>query len=192
MFKVQAENVNLYLSKPNYLEELLTQNGAVGDALRGAPFACISGRIDGPLTPPVPRVRGPGRCVQRETLTGIKDSLVTSKPLTFEHCIIWARLQFEEYFSNSIRQLLYNFPPDAVTESGVPFWSGTKRCPTPVVFDLSNVRRLYPGISHLADLRASSTYTHLSCVLWTRHTGTAPELCHRHRQPSRAQLWAHR
>ena len=37
VFKVQAENFNLYLSKPNYLEELLTQNGAVGDAVRGAP-----------------------------------------------------------------------------------------------------------------------------------------------------------
>jgi len=72
---------------------------------------------------------------------GIRSALVTNKPLTFEHCIIWARLQFEEYFNYSIRQLLYNFPPDAKTDSGMPFWSGTKRCPTPITFDMNNVRR---------------------------------------------------
>ena len=29
VFKVQAENVNLYLSKPTFLEETIKQNGAV-------------------------------------------------------------------------------------------------------------------------------------------------------------------
>lgn len=31
-----------------------------------------------------------------------------------DECVHWARLKFEEYFHNSIAQLLFNFPPDQV------------------------------------------------------------------------------
>jgi ubiquitin-activating enzyme E1 len=62
--------------------------------------------------------------------------LVTHKPISFDECIAWARHVFQELFHNSIVQLLYNFPVDQVTSSGVPFWSGHKRPPTPVVFDV--------------------------------------------------------
>ena len=61
--------------------------------------------------------------------------LVTARPLVFEECIVWARLEFEKRFTNDIQQLLYNFPKDSVTSSGQPFWSGPKRCPVPVIFD---------------------------------------------------------
>ncbi|KAJ8086217.1 E1 ubiquitin-activating protein [Marasmius tenuissimus] len=61
--------------------------------------------------------------------------LVTDKPLTFEECIVWARLQFEERFNNEIRQLLFSFPKDATTSSGQPFWSGPKRAPDPLTFN---------------------------------------------------------
>lgn len=60
---------------------------------------------------------------------------ITSKPKTFEDCIEVARLLFQDYFYNQIAQLLYNFPHDQVTSSGTPFWSGPKRCPTPIKFD---------------------------------------------------------
>ena len=63
---------------------------------------------------------------------------MTEKPLTFEACIVWARLKFEDLFSNTIKQLLYNFPKDSVTSQGVKFWSGPKRPPTPEVFDPKN------------------------------------------------------
>ena len=49
-----------------------------------------------------------------ETLEGIRSYLVTDKPLSFEECIVWARLKFEELFSSNIKQLLYNFPKDTV------------------------------------------------------------------------------
>lgn len=64
--------------------------------------------------------------------------LTRDKALTFDQCIAWARLRFEELFNNNIQQLLYNFPKDAVTSSGAPFWSGPKRAPEPLVFDAEN------------------------------------------------------
>lgn len=75
---------------------------------------------------------------QKTTLETLKDYLVDSRPLTFEECISWARLEFEKKFVNDIKQLLYNFPKDAVTSTGAPFWSGPKRAPTPAVFDINN------------------------------------------------------
>uniref|UniRef100_D8PKV1 Ubiquitin-activating enzyme E1 1 n=1 Tax=Schizophyllum commune (strain H4-8 / FGSC 9210) TaxID=578458 RepID=D8PKV1_SCHCM len=75
---------------------------------------------------------------QKEQVEQLLSYLVTNKPLTFEECIVWARLQFEEKFANEIKQLLYSLPKDAVTSSGQPFWSGPKRAPDPLVFDATN------------------------------------------------------
>jgi ubiquitin-activating enzyme E1 len=75
---------------------------------------------------------------EKATLETIRDFLVTDKPLSFEDCIIWARLQFEKQYNNAIQQLLYNFPKDSTSSSGAPFWSGPKRAPDPLVFDPSN------------------------------------------------------
>ncbi|OQS06967.1 ubiquitin activating enzyme, E1 family, partial [Thraustotheca clavata] len=69
-----------------------------------------------------------------ETIDRLVASLVTQKPSSFDDCISWARFQFEELFSNSLKQLLHNFPLDQVTTTGTPFWSGPKRAPTPVAF----------------------------------------------------------
>lgn len=43
----------------------------------------------------------------------------------------------QDQYSNQIRQLLYNFPPDQLTSSGQPFWSGPKRCPEPITFSVN-------------------------------------------------------
>lgn len=45
-----------------------------------------------------------------ERLNSIYLSLVSDKALTFDDCIKWSRLQFEELFCNNIKQLLCNFP----------------------------------------------------------------------------------
>eukprot|EP00047_Mylnosiga_fluctuans_P019582 m.84067 g.84067 ORF g.84067 m.84067 type:complete len:1019 (+) comp8186_c0_seq2:101-3157(+) len=76
-----------------------------------------------------------------EAVDAIRDSLVLHKPVYLADCIKWARLRFEDLFHNQIMQLLFNFPPDQMTGEGnqrVPFWSGHKRCPHPVVFDANN------------------------------------------------------
>jgi len=71
----------------------------------------------------------------KEQVEQLVSYLVTNKPLTFEECIIWARFQFEERYNNSIRQLLFSLPKDAVTSTGQPFWSGPKRAPEPLAFN---------------------------------------------------------
>jgi ubiquitin-activating enzyme E1 len=102
--------------------------------------------------------------VRLDTLQTIKKSLVDEKPTTFDHCIAYARLKFDEYFNNNIQQLLYNFPLDMITSSGAPFWSGPKRAPKPLTFDAedtqhiefvlscSNLRAFIYGIKGTRDL----------------------------------------
>ncbi|KIM83749.1 hypothetical protein PILCRDRAFT_412109 [Piloderma croceum F 1598] len=75
---------------------------------------------------------------QTEQVEQIVSYLVTNKPLSFEECIIWARLQFEEKYNNSIRQLLFSLPKDSLTNTGQPFWSGPKRAPDPLMFNSSD------------------------------------------------------
>ncbi|TDH70555.1 hypothetical protein CCR75_005484 [Bremia lactucae] len=73
-----------------------------------------------------------------ETLSRLKSSLLDDRPLSYNDCISWARFKFEELFSNQIKQLLYNFPLDQLSTLGTPFWSGPKRPPTPLIFDVKD------------------------------------------------------
>jgi ubiquitin-activating enzyme E1 len=96
-----------------------------------------------------------------ETLLKIRTTLVDERPVTFEDCVVWSRLKFEELFDNQIRQLLHNFPEDQVTSSGTKFWSGSKRCPIPLSFDVAAKCEDAEMCNHLdfvvaaANLRAS-------------------------------------
>jgi len=89
-----------------------------------------------------------------ETLETLQKA-ITKKPNSFEDCISFARFLFQDYFHNQIAQLLYNFPPDQVTSSGAPFWSGPKRCPTPIKFD-PNVDMHLDFVVAAANLYASN------------------------------------
>ena len=73
-----------------------------------------------------------------DTLRLVRRTLVEERPTSFEDCVTWARLTFEKLFNNQIRQLLHNFPPDQVTSSGTKFWSGSKRCPKVLQFDMDD------------------------------------------------------
>ncbi|KTA96506.1 Ubiquitin-activating enzyme E1 1 [Nakaseomyces glabratus] len=86
------------------------------------------------------------------TLESIAESL-NNKPNNFDDCIAWARLEFEKKFNHDIKQLLYNFPADAKTSTGEPFWSGSKRAPTPLVFDVNEPDHFH-FIVGAANLRA--------------------------------------
>ncbi|KAF9452196.1 ubiquitin activating enzyme [Macrolepiota fuliginosa MF-IS2] len=79
---------------------------------------------------------------QKEQTEQLVSFLVTNKPLTFEECIVWARLQFERDYNNDIRQLLFSLPKDAVTSTGAPFWSGPKRAPDPLTFNSNDPTHL--------------------------------------------------
>ncbi|XP_034028416.1 ubiquitin-like modifier-activating enzyme 1 [Thalassophryne amazonica] len=73
-----------------------------------------------------------------EVLEAVHKSLVTDRPHSWADCVAWARNHWQCQYSNNIRQLLHNFPPDQLTSSGAPFWSGPKRCPHPLEFSTSN------------------------------------------------------
>lgn len=73
-----------------------------------------------------------------EILSALKRAIVDIRPQSFEDCIKWSRELFQDYFYNTIAQMLYNFPADHKTTSGQPFWSGPKRCPRVVNFDPSD------------------------------------------------------
>lgn len=90
-----------------------------------------------------------------DTLERIHASLVTDKAIAFEDCVAWARLRFESMFASDMKQLLHNFPLDQVTASGQPFWSGTKRPPTPMAFDAEDPLHM-AFIVAAANLRAEN------------------------------------
>jgi len=73
-----------------------------------------------------------------ENLETVAQILVKERPSNYYDCVAWARLLWQKLFHNDIAQLLHNFPPDQVTSSGSPFWSGPKKCPKSLVFDTSD------------------------------------------------------
>ncbi|RXM32219.1 Ubiquitin-like modifier-activating enzyme 1 [Acipenser ruthenus] len=73
-----------------------------------------------------------------EVLEAVYKSLVTDCPQSWEDCVAWARNHWQCQYNNNIRQLLHNFPPEQLTSSGAPFWSGPKRCPHHLEFSTSN------------------------------------------------------
>ncbi|KAI9183343.1 E1 ubiquitin-activating protein [Blastocladiella emersonii ATCC 22665] len=117
LFRQPAENVNLYLSEPKFIEQTMRSNSA------------------------------------RDTLASVKEFLVDQRPRSFEECIQWARLKFEELYVNNIKQLLYNFPKDSVTSTGQMFWSGPKRAPEALAFDKTNPLHM-DFVVHAAHLHA--------------------------------------
>nr|XP_054586515.1 ubiquitin-like modifier-activating enzyme 1 [Nothobranchius furzeri] len=109
LYKQTPENVNLFLSDPKFVERTLTH----GD------------------TEALEILEGVWRSLQDMGAGG-------QHPKSWEDCVNWARCKWESLYSNDIHQLLHCFPPGEVTTNGLPFWSGTKRCPHPLTFDPDN------------------------------------------------------
>ncbi|XP_078104826.1 ubiquitin-like modifier-activating enzyme 1 [Sander vitreus] len=109
LFKQTPENVNLFLRDEGFVERTL----GLGDA------------------------------EALEILAGVWSSLKDmgsggQRPTSWEDCVSWARCKWETLYNNDIRQLLHCFPREEVTSAGLPFWSGSKRCPHPLTFDPNN------------------------------------------------------
>ncbi|KAK7385562.1 hypothetical protein VNO78_31285 [Psophocarpus tetragonolobus] len=94
-------------------------------------------------------MRNAGDAQARDNLERVLECLDKEKCETFEDCITWARLKFEDYFANRVKQLIYTFPEDAATSTGTPFWSAPKRFPQPLQFSSSD-------LGHLQFLMAAS------------------------------------
>ncbi|XP_020202542.1 ubiquitin-activating enzyme E1 1 isoform X2 [Cajanus cajan] len=87
-------------------------------------------------------MRNAGDAQARDNLERVLECLEREKCETFEDCITWARLKFEDYFANRVKQLIYTFPEDAATSTGAPFWSAPKRFPHPLQFSASDLGHL--------------------------------------------------
>ena len=53
--------------------------------------------------------------LQVQILTALRKSLVLDRPKDIDDCITWAKNLFQEYFYDTIAQLLHSFPPDHVS-----------------------------------------------------------------------------
>jgi hypothetical protein len=97
--------------------------------------------------------------MQPSQLVQIRTNL-ENRPLSFEQCIDWARLKFQEEYSNEIQQLLHSLPRDMVSlllpripslcrlissaghERGNTFLVGTQARTQPRIFQLRGCRLL--------------------------------------------------
>lgn len=57
-----------------------------------------------------------------EVLEALYKSIVTDCPQNWADCVAWARNHWQCQYSNNIRQLLHNFPPDQVQSEGATRW----------------------------------------------------------------------
>lgn len=53
----------------------------------------------------------------------------------YEFFVSLARKLFEHVHYNIIETLIHNYPKDAKTKEGLPFWQGTHKYPQSVTFD---------------------------------------------------------
>jgi len=63
-------------------------------------------------------------------------------PNNFDNCLELGFKMWHENFVNQIEQLLYKFPSDSTTSTGSPFWSGSKKCPHALKFDVENTMHI--------------------------------------------------
>lgn len=91
--------------------------------------------------------------IKLEVLNQIHDALGVSKPNNYEDCVVWTRKLFQDLFCNNIKQLLFNFPLDKVNSSGTLFWSGAKKAPSALEFDVNDPLHL-EFIHSVSNMRA--------------------------------------
>ena len=97
-------------------------------------------------------------------------NLVDERPKDFDDCIRWGKKVFVETFYNQIKQLLFNFPPNAMSEEGLPFWSGKRRQPTPIVFSKDNPMHV-AFVTDAAFIRATGFNLPIPSPLDVKHIG---------------------
>ncbi|KAF2306442.1 hypothetical protein GH714_018112 [Hevea brasiliensis] len=88
-------------------------------------------------------MKNAGDAQAKDNLERILECLDKERCTEFQDCITWARLKFEDYFVNRVKQLTFTFPEDATTSNGTPFWSAPKRFPLPLQFSTDDVSHLH-------------------------------------------------
>ncbi|CAL1378654.1 unnamed protein product [Linum trigynum] len=88
-------------------------------------------------------MKNAGDAQAKDNLERVLECLEKERCVEFQDCITWARLKFEDYFVNRVKQLTFTFPEDAVTSSGTPFWSAPKRFPRPLQLSTDDMSHLH-------------------------------------------------
>jgi ubiquitin-activating enzyme E1 len=73
-----------------------------------------------------------------EKLRNIKEFIALKNGASMLSCVQEARAIYEEFYDYDIQDLLSLLPADHKDSSGNPFWSGPKRCPGPIPFDVED------------------------------------------------------
>ena len=66
------------------------------------------------------------------------NSILKKIPNNFNDCIDWAYNLWHHEYRFQILKLLAEYPADLKTKEGCYFWSGIKKCPKPLSFDIDN------------------------------------------------------
>jgi ubiquitin-activating enzyme E1 len=64
--------------------------------------------------------------------------LIKHKPENTKDCVKFGIYNFIQNFNKDIHTLVHHFPSDHKTSEGASFWSGGKKCPKVIVFDIDN------------------------------------------------------
>uniref|UniRef100_A0A7N0VCN4 Ubiquitin-activating enzyme SCCH domain-containing protein n=1 Tax=Kalanchoe fedtschenkoi TaxID=63787 RepID=A0A7N0VCN4_KALFE len=83
-------------------------------------------------------MKNAGDAQARDMLERVIECLDKDKCEIFEDCVNWARLKFEDYFANRVKQLTCTFPEDATTSTDAPLWSPPIRFPRPLQFSVDD------------------------------------------------------
>lgn len=74
----------------------------------------------------------------RNMYDDVKKCLVKEMCTTFDDCVYNALLMWHKDYRDQILDILNSFPENHTTEEGVKYWSGTKKCPKVLNFDVSD------------------------------------------------------
>ncbi|KAM9859899.1 ubiquitin-like modifier-activating enzyme 1 [Aulostomus maculatus] len=144
IFKLNPDNVNSFLRDAKFVEQTLSSGVAEALEVLGGVWSSLSDMKDG-----------------------------GQRPSNWEDCVSWARCKWETLYNNDIRQLLHYFPSDKVTDFGLRFWSGSKRCPHQLTFDPNNKTHLEYVVA------AANLYGQIYGINGTRDCASIREILNR-------------
>ena len=96
--------------------------------------------------------------VPSDQITKMKDIIRYVKMLInkdFDECLKIGLEEYNQSYYNSINLILKNNPPNSLNKDGTKFWSGNKRCPSPLPFNIDN-KLIFLFIKKYAQILANS------------------------------------
>lgn len=109
-------------------------------------FESVPAQVNGFLSRPsefAAAARVAGDAVAKTCLERVLECLDRERCETFQYCIASSLTKFGDFFAFKVKDFTSNYSEDAVTNTGVPFWSPPKRFHRPLQFSSSDGSHLY-------------------------------------------------